>query len=570
MLSSFSASLIRERFNRIDKVALISISLILVFGLTLFTVYFFPVYSDEIQVRFWLSRLPYDFPEKISGAPACASTFFMSIPTTMYLPGIIDWVIHGRLDSIPALRIVGILVALLWITGLAFYLGNRLKGGLRKGNSPLRRSLPALYISGLIIAIFSIGVFPIFLVTNRNEQLILPCVILLIAIFLVSGRSDSKENLWQKMGLIALFFVAVSLILNAHAKGLFLTPLFVVVAWRLFSLFKSRLPLVFGMALLVLHISQAYFVFKYAFQCSELPQFELALKGYSFDPASLFYDPLLFFKEAYGSFIRFTKYLVQLGFQEHTDAAYLPPIVLSIWAKLSNVFIYCNVAALFFSLMIGLPFQYYRKDLLTRRFLTINLVLLILFTCTLISAIFNLPKNWYDAGYLYALLLIILIFFMGENFTGVPEKPIYRKIFIYMGLVALLSQAVFAHRNLPAFLHGYTGPGVSIAKYDAIQNRNDIIAASQACNIDPERSKKIVVDDGTYLYFQKSKWPMAITYIWQIPDDKSIRQFFSKIDSDGLIVRCTGLLDPYLPYVKREGGICCIPKDKLKNLSSLP
>ncbi|MEO7860825.1 MAG: hypothetical protein ABIU05_10330 [Nitrospirales bacterium] len=198
-----------------------------------------------------------------------------------------------------------------------------------------------------------------------------------------------------------------------------------------------------------------------------------------------------------------------------------------------------------------------------------------LFGRALASATFNLPKNWYDAGYLYALLLLIIIFSIGENYPGIFQKSAARKVFLYLGVVALPSQAVFIHRYLPEFISGFSGPGVSIAKYDSNKTCNDLQVASLSWDIDPVQSKKVVVDDCTYLHFQKSKWPMAITYIWLCCDDEStrdkfFRQFVSKVDSDGLVVNCTSLLAPLMPFVKREGNVCCIPKNDLKKLSSLP
>ena len=397
-----------------------------IFIITLFTAYFFPIYPDEIQVRFWLSRLAYDFPEKIR-TPACFSSFFQPISSTMYLPGLINWAVHGRLESPPALRQVGFFVAFLWVAWMAYYLNARAKKSLLQGKRQLSCALQSLYIAGFIIAIFSTGVFPIFLITNRGEQLILLSVVLLITIFLVSSQLSSKGHWWQKSGLIVLYFAAVSLVLYGHPKGLFLTPLFIIVGWPLFSHFKSRLPLVFALALLVLHIGQAFFAWKYAFQCSEMPQFEKDLKSYSLDAASLLYDPRHFFDQAYHSLIRFTKYLHQLGFQEQTDAAYLPSQPLARSAKFANILIKLNFAAAFFTLMIVLPLQYYRKDVVTARFVTVNLVLLVL--CALISGIFNLPKNWYDAGYLYALFLIMLVFFYRGEFFWNISKSCCAKIF---------------------------------------------------------------------------------------------------------------------------------------------
>lgn len=570
MLDRIKTKLQQLHMDHSDWVAFSSIAIIIIFSITLFTTYNFPIYPDEIQVRFWLSRLPYDFPDKISGAPACSATFFQPIPTSMYVPGLIDWLIHGRLESIPALRQVGISIAFLWVTGLALYLNNRAKHCLEQVRSPLSPGLLGLYITGFIIALFSIGVFPLFLVTNRGEQLILPSVVILIAIFLISTYLDRIGHWWQINGLIVLYFVSVSLILSGHPKGLFLTPLFIVVGWKLFCHFKTRIPLALAMGLLAFHIAQAFFAYKYAFQCSELPLFEKALKSYSFDPASLVYDPRHFFVQTYNSLLQFPKYLHQISFQDKTDISYLPTLPLAVSAQFANILIGLNVSIAFFYLLVFLPYNYYRRDLATGRFITVNLVLLVLFVCAIISATFNLPKNWYDAGYLYALMLIILIFLIGENFSGIFHNKNCRKLILYLGSIAILSQIVFIQRYFPAFMNGYTGPGVSISKYDPIKTNEDLVAASQACNIDPVHSKRVVVDDYTYLFFQKSKWPMAITYIWFLPDDQSIRQFFSETNSDGLVVTCTEKLTPYMSVVKRKGNICCIPKDELKKLSILP
>jgi hypothetical protein len=565
----------REYLSRIDWAAYVSLALIGVFGLTLVTDYFFPIYPDEIQSRFWLSRLPYDFPEKISGAPACLTTFFQPIPSTMYVPGIINWAVHGRVETIPALRFVGFVVAFLWVAGLAVYLYGRAKSSPVQGEGQLRSGLLGLYIAGFFIAIFSIGVFSIFLVTNRGEQLILPSVVLLIAVFLLSEHLASYGRQWLRIGLVALYFVAVSLILFGHAKGLFLTPLFVVVGWQLFNRFKSRAPLVVAIAVLALHVWQNMIALKYAFQCSEVPQIDALLKSFSFDPASLFYDPYHFFNQVYQSWMRSPRYLEQLGFRRETDIGYLPALHQNAFAWLANILIKVNLSVAFLGLFALLPLLYYRRDVVAGRYVTTNFVLLVLFGCVLASATFNLPKNWYDAGYLYALILIIIIFTIGENFSGIFQRSAARKVFLYLGGVALLSQAVFIQRNLPEFLSGFSGPGVSIAKYDWVATRGDLNAASLSCDIDPVHSKKVVVDDYTYLYFQKSKWPLAITYILLCCDEESsrdtfFRRFVSKVDSDGLVVNCTSMPAPYMPLAKREGNVCCIPKGELMNLSSLP
>jgi hypothetical protein len=566
MLGSSTVKSIASRLNKIDLLRVVSISLVIVVFLTLLTTYFFPIYPDEIQARLWLSRLPYDFPEKISGAPICVSSFFQAIPITMYLPSLFNWVIHGQLESIPALRQVGFFITAIWLLGLATYVSHKVKPGMGLKDVSYNKGNGTLYIASVFIALFAVGVFPFFLVTNRGEQLILPSIVLLITIYIIS-KNQPLESSWKKSGLIGLYFIAVSLILFGHPKGMFLTPLFLIVLWELFSHFKSRWPFFIALALLFFHILQNIHALKFAFQCSEVPAFEAMLKSFSFDPLSIIYDPKLFFRNVYDSFFNFTKYLHQLGFQKHTDIAYLPIKPLNIFAKISNFFIKLDFAVIFFTLLVFVPLQYYRRDIISGRFVTINLVLTVLLGCTVISAMFNLPKNWYDAGYIYSLLLIILIFFVGENFPSLWQTNRARRLAIYLGVVALLSQMVLIQRYLPAFLAGYAGPSISIAKYDKATTQRDLAEASRTCGIDPVNSTKVVVDDQTYLYLHKSKWPMPITYIRFETNEDSVRDFFAKVDSGGLMVTCASMPAFFMQFSKKEGNICCVSKDGLKAFS---
>jgi hypothetical protein len=564
------AKIAREYLLRLDYSVVISLALIGIFGVTLLTAYYFPLYSDEIDERFWLSRLPYDFPERMSLFPRCISNYFQPMPFTMYLPALIDWAVHGTIESPTSLRQIGVVVALIWVSGLTYYLYIKAKNTVLLRAEQLSAHLQGLTITGFMIAIFSIGVFPIFLVINRPEQLILPAATLLVTIFLLSNYTITKGRWWQKIGLTILFFVAISLAIFEHPKGLLLTPVFVIVGWKLFSHFKSRIPLFLGMILLGTQVFQAFIAWKFSFQCGEFPEFEGFMKSFSFDPFSLFYDPLSFFDQSYHSLMRFPEYLEKLGFQEFSETSYLPNQPLAISTKIINLFLQLNVVIAFFFLLVILPYQYYRRDIVNGRFVTVNLVLLALFVCTLISGIINLPKHWYDAGYLFGLMLIILVFFLGENFTDKFRETLTRKIFFYLGTLALLSQVIFIDRNLPAFMAGYSGPGIPIGKYESEKLHDDLVAASQACDIDPIHSKGVVVDDYAYGYFQKSKWPMSYTYIWLNNDTDSIRQVFSKLDSDGLVAYCSAATDRFKPYVIKTGHICCIPKNQLSNALSLP
>ena len=188
-----------------------------------------------------------------------------------------------------------------------------------------------------------------------------------------------------------------------------------------------------------------------------------------------------------------------------------------------------------------------------------------LLACTIISAVFNLPKNWYDAGYFYIMLMVIWIFFLSNNFRNKLYKTMRRRVFIYLGCVAILSQIVFINRNLPAFLDGYAGPSISIANYNHVETLKNLATASHICNIDPVLSKRVIVDDYTYFYFQKSMSPMAITYISLGGNPLSTSQFISESDSSGLVTRCETLPETYVSLAKKTGGgICCMTKNDLR------
>lgn len=517
-----------------------------------------------------LSRLLVDFPITISGNPTCLSSFLQPIPVTFYFPGLLNWLTHGWLVNIIALRVVGLFLGFLWVAGLAVYLDAKSADSLGQeavSLSPVRRRLNT---AGFVLSVFSIGVFPFFLISNRNEQLMLPFVVLLLAVSILSGQADSK-GLWYKAGLAGLYFTAVSLIVYGHAKGLLLTPFFAVVGWQLFRKF-GKLALLFAALLLGLHLAQAYLAWKADFQCGDAPVMDALMKSFTFDPLSLFSAPGSFFNQAYHSLAQAGKYLDQLSFQTLTDISYLPDLPLGRAEKFANILIKLNAAAVFFSLLFFLPFQYCRRDIAERRFVTVNLALLVLFACAFFSAVFNLPKNWYDAGYMYALLLIMLVFFIGENFAGILHAAPARRLLCYLGVAALMSQGVFIHRYLPEFLDGFSGPGVSIAKYDSRKTSDNLAAACAACGIDPVNSQRLVVDDYTYLYLRKTRYPMPISYIgvglgWDVME---MRKFISKVNSDGLVALCNSGMLPYTQFVKVPGDFCCISKKDLKIMATLP
>jgi hypothetical protein len=294
--------------------------------------------------------------------------------------------------------------------------------------------------------------------------------------------------------------------------------------------------------------------------CPENIAFENILKSFSINPLSIFYKPVSFFKDLYYSVLSFPKYINQISFMNLTDIGYLPAIKLNNFQKFTNFLIGLSVLGVFTYLFINL-----RKKIIRKKTALINFILFVFFVCAIISALFNTQKNWYDAGYIYVILCITLIFFVGENKEMLPSNLNLKRLFIFLAVLSLFSQGIFISRYLPQFLKGFTGPGVAILNHESNKIRQDIDLLAKDCEINLISAKNLIVDDFTYFYLTKNKFPIPITYLFFSSggDENILRNFFSKANPDGLIARC-GI--PNESFSKNRNGLCCISKANLLNI----
>jgi len=546
----------------------------LVLSISLLSAYLFPLQPDEIFLRNWLSRLPYDFPYRTTGAGRCFSEFYQLIPITQIFPAFINWLLHGLVESPTALRRVGFFIFLLWSVPLTFYLTQKVRGleKVKSHKNPLHFIDRHFYPIAFVVSLLFVGVVPVFFVMNRSEQLFFPSIILLLLIFIYSKPYSSISHSWSKYGFLGLYFVAVSLILYGHAKALFLLPFFLIVAWRISEQFKSRKIFIFMIVVLSIISFEAYLAWVNLYQCKEMPAFDELIKNFSFDPLSIFYDPALFFDKAYHSLIRSREYLTHIGFKDMTDNNYLPTPsrrleIVCVFCKLIiNKLIKLNTLLIFFGLLIFMPYHYYRKNFSKGRFITHNLALIVLFSCLIISAIFNLPKNFYDADYFYVMMIIILVFFIGENALFNLKSNIFKKLLIYIILVSALSQLAFAVFNLRPFIKGAVSLGIPIGMYEHENVHDSIAKAANACNIDPIHSKHVVTDDLTYGFFRKSHGPVSFTYLFVDNQKNPLKIFFNNMDSSGMVLDCNLMVENIRQEPIKVDNICCISKTKIRNL----
>lgn len=512
----------------------------------IFTVLKFPIYPDEISVRSWLSRLPYDFPFINSNLPTCKSSFLQYAPISIYIPGTIDWIVHGVIATPLQLRIVGVLFMLCFLLWPIVLLA-------RKGKENLLLSV------AFPISILMIGTLPIFMSVNRGEQYILLSIMILFSILFISEKNVS--NL-KKILILIIYIIAISLALHSHPKALFLTPFFVLTAFGISWRLDSRKIFIFLMIFLIVHVYENYQLFSNAYSCKEHPEFESYMRSFSLHPPDIFIDPIKFFNSAYSSLVRFYVYPNHLLFLSEVETGYLPPIKIAPLLKLFNVLLGFQIIIIFiFPLYLIFNIIKYRK------YSIINTTLISLCCTILVSGIFNIPKHWYDSAYLYLLSTLVIFVYVNNIYRSLANSIKFKLLVIYLCIISAASQIIFVSLYLQPFLNGFSGPGISVTSRKWNLESEKIRRAAEVCEINQINSKNVITDDFTYYYFTKSFAPMPATFILGNPTDY-VANFLSSSQSDGLLVYCTAALDPYKNFVTQVGQYCCIKKSNLKLIST--
>lgn len=534
-----------------------AIAVVTLFVGTLITVFLFPIYPDEITIRYTLSRIIEDYPFKNSASPFCESSLLREFQWYQYFPALVNWLFHGTASSPIALRTMGLLIAL-----AEFFILIKIFLKISFTNLNSNISFNKLIICiGIVVSIMSLGNFPIFIILNRNEQLIIFSLIGLLFLF----NELKIENYNQRLNIIyvIVYFTLLQLLLYAHPKSLFLTPVLMFIGIKLLLNFKKIYSKILFLIIFILLVFSYYYFWKTAYLCSEKNSIEILHKSFSIDPTLIYSNINYFFQIVTSSFFDFTKYINHLIFLESYEVDYLPSGKLSGFEKLTNTGLRIYYYAIYVLEITILMYYYLFRDIRKNKdYISLNLILLLLFICLNISAVFNLPKHWYDADYLYNLLGIILILLISENFSRNSQK-LFKVFLLSLFILSLFSQAIFIKRNLLQFIHGFEGPSLSLIKYHDYDHSDAIQRLQTQCGISPKKSKFVFVDDLTYWSLKDTKWPLPITYLWLDTNPKELNLLFSNLKPDGVLVRCSSLIYSLGQPIFRDGDICCISKNNL-------
>lgn len=514
----------------------------------------FPIYPDEITIRSWLSRSVFDFPWHINVIPS-SDNFKSRLPLIWYFSSFVEWCVHGCINSLYSLRLVGVASYVTMAILLTFLLLNKTQKNIFN------------LITGLAIVLscISIGVLPVFLIMNRPEQNILIGLIILLLVYYHNYRKDyDKKSII--LSLICFYF-CVSLMLYMHAKSLYLTPAYFLITYTITSRLKTRRYTYFNFLLLSLLIISNLLAWQAELLYAHLPSVKTYMDSFNIHLSELFLNTQNFLGQLNQSLIDDKSLLLsKLIFQNVTDINYMPSLSTNV--DIINKMLEINVMLLSLYLLIALVIGY-GKDIYNKNYLSPRLLLLFIMLSIIGGNLLNITKTWYDVGYFWAIVMIIFIAHLQESVAKKLNQIITICIFCYLIMIAIFSLIVFQQNYKKPLLTDFAGPGVNLSHFNYQNYQQEMKKVTQHCLGNNKSPHGLVLDDYTYLYFKKFKFPILITFINNHTDSNQFPKFINANQLGAIIIRCT-----YLPIVPnfqeknviRLGDICCISNDKLQTL----
>ena len=549
--------MISMRNSYLYKIVLfLSITMISAYLVTLYVASGLPVYPDEIAARLDHARIGYDFPYKTALAPMCKHAMLV-YPRLWYVPAWVEWSLYGKIQNLLHLRMIGLFGSVL-LLGL---LVGKLSQNYFKRRVPIHTNIVFLMMClGFVLGVLCIGVMPFFLVTLRYEQTMLCCLVIQVILF-----SLPLKNIHERIFAVIIYFFSVSILLYQHPKALFLTPILLIVGWRLFSHFKIAISVVLG-GVLVLMIGVNYHIWVQMVDCAASPNVAALYSASTVNLQNIWHHPGLFLSEVGQSILNFKRELAHLRFHANSEIGYLPSITMTWTVRLFNKVLFFNYGVLVLSILI-LSVRAYYQDLRQKKVITSHLLLLGILFCAFLNFVLNLCKHWYDAGYLWALLVCAIVVYLAAHRAWILKQKATYFIMIYVLLVGIFSQFILLTHYWQPFREGFAGPSISLHHYDANKNEQILQKLSLLCQIDRTKARYLILDDATYFYFQQAPYPLAITYLLVGEDAQFLGEIGNKYPSDGMVVRAR-----YLPaslqekYAIKIDDFICVPKSNIQPL----
>ena len=523
--------------------AVLALAFVGSFLLTLWMVFYFPVYTDEIFWKLMIARLETDHGKLVYLFAQCSEGQWIDAPLTWYPAMLIHSWLYEDASHPWRLRVHGwfffLVLLALWTCLL------KRRAGLGVTDAFLAVS-----------AFLSVGVLPFLLVYARPEQPLL--LLITLSLLVTLYKAPANRLSWPIGFLVALSFALVATLLAAiHPKGMFLFPALLVLAWRQLKSWPLLLLLVLILGWTAYDTSQ---VWQLRTTCPEFPGLMSTLKGLTLQPGVLLSKPLTFIQQGWSNVFDFRTYVRSLNFQDQYVVDWLPArkggVMSSQARSVANILLW--IPLLVAVLVIALNWLFARRPR--------GRIDLLLFFSILLSlasiVILQTQKNFYEVSIVWPLVLLLVIFSFGRPVSESNRGGI-RIIIAVLMLVALLS-GIFREERFGEFVPDWRQARLQQEEMIDHQNQGLRDFARKECGI-KSNAQRLVLDKDTYQAFWHHEQPIFLDYAsgWWAAES-NVRETFRKRRVQGLVALCTNIPESDRSRAIEFGRYCCMSADALR------
>lgn len=522
---------------------LLALAFVLSFLVTLWMVFYSPVYADELFWKLMIARLETDHGKLVYLFAQCSEGQWIDAPLTWYPAMSINSWLYEDASHPWHLRIHGWLFFLVLLASWMCLLKHRT--GLGMIDSFLAVS-----------AFLSVGVLPFLMVYARPEQSILLLITLTLLVTLFQAPA---KRLSLPIGLlVALSFALVAMLLAAtHPKGMFLFPVLLVLAWRQLKSWPMLAMLLLLLGWTAYDTSQ---VWQLRTTCPEFPGLMTVLRGLTLQPGVLLSNPLSFIQQGWSNVMDFGTYVSSLDFQDQYVADWLPAAkgsVISTQARsIANT-------SLWIPLVVAMSVMVFNWVFDRRPRGRVDLLLWFSILLSLASiVVLQTQKNFYEVSIVWPLVLLLAIFSFGRPVSESRRGGV-RIIIAVLMAVALLS-GILREERFSEFVQGWREARLQQVTMD--DHRNEVLRdfAQTQCGIEGS-AQRLVLDKNTYQAFWEHEQPVFLDYAagWWAAES-NVRETFRKRRVQGLVALCESIPEPDRSRAMAFDGYCCLSADALR------
>jgi len=523
--------------------ALLALAFVLSFLATLWMVFYFPVYVDELFWKLMVARLETDHGKLVYLFAQCSKGQWIDAPLTWYPAMSIHSWLYEDASHPWRLRVHGwfffLVLLALWTCLL------KRRAGLGVTDAFLAVS-----------AFLSVGVLPFLLVYARPEQPLLFLITLSLLVTLYKAPANRLS--WPIGLLVTLSFALVGMLLAAtHPKGMFLFPALLVLAWRQLKSWPLLVPLVLILGWTAFDTSQ---VWQLRTTCPEFPGLMSVLRGLTLQPGVLFSNPLLFIQQGWSNVLDFGAYVRSLNFQDQYVADWLPAgkggVISAQVRSVANTLLWMPLLVAVLVMASNWLFERRprgRVDLLLWFTILLSLAAIV---------VLQTQKNFYEVSIVWPLVLLLAIFSFGRPVSESNRGGV-RIIIAVLMAVALLS-GFLREERFGEFVPGWRQARLQQVEMVDHQNQGLRDFARKQCGIE-DSAQRLVLDIETYQAFWDHEQPIFLDYAagwWAAESD--VRETFRKRRVQGLVALCTNIPESDRSRAIEFGSYCCMSADALR------